>query len=436
MDHCIRKSPGGHTMCKIILSILIPFHLLTAVSLQAQDKSLLMELDRYSGVQMKEIEQQLNPLRDVIDPAHYILGPMDEISVYVWKEPFEVYTSAVNAEGYLVFNEIGLFSAAGMTLSDAEKEIDRLFSSRFTKDVKITSALTSLRPIVVDVLGAVETPGAYILTAQDRLIQAITSAGGFKEYAALDGIHIRRKDGTGEEVEFSRFLRSGCDEVNPFLYEGDRILVPEMEHYVILSGAVLSRENLGISREYDQSITELHRSREIYSEINANEEAVDFLNRFALFSPDADRKRIWIARYAEGRKDFTVIDLELEIRHDGSLTGKCVPLKCADHIMVPFFEPSVYVIGEVNVPGVYPYEPDRMIMEYIVKAGGATQYGKMSTVKMLGKGGEETKAEMYDFPESGAIIIVRPTFNFYVKEYLIPILSVSSFVLSLYLATR
>ena len=116
-------------------------------------------LEEVSRLHATKVEQKIEPMRETIDPDRYILGPMDEITVRVWKEPFETYVSLVNAEGLLVFEGIGSIEASGKKLSAVRGDIEGLFSSKFRENVTITSSLSGIRPILVDVLGAVRAPG-------------------------------------------------------------------------------------------------------------------------------------------------------------------------------------------------------------------------------------------------------------------------------------
>ena len=176
-----------------ILSIFI--FILSSFAVHSTELPLFGRIEDYSKLQKKAAEQTIQPLKSTIDPDTYILGPMDEITVQVWKEPFETYVSLVNAEGVLIFEGIGSLAASGKSLSEARVDIVRLFSSKFRESVKITSCLSGLRPILVDVVGAVRVPGTYELVAQDRLIQALRKAGGLREFAALSGIEIHRNGG-------------------------------------------------------------------------------------------------------------------------------------------------------------------------------------------------------------------------------------------------
>jgi competence protein ComEA len=60
----------------------------------------------------------------------------------------------------------------------------------------------AIRPVVVDVRGAVETPGVYELPPGARTQDAIAAAGGLSEVADLSTVNLARRLRDGEVVTF------------------------------------------------------------------------------------------------------------------------------------------------------------------------------------------------------------------------------------------
>jgi competence protein ComEA len=55
-------------------------------------------------------------------------------------------------------------------------------------------------PVLVHVLGAVRVPGLYELAGGDRLVDAVTAAGGFTDDADRGALNLARVVGDGEQV--------------------------------------------------------------------------------------------------------------------------------------------------------------------------------------------------------------------------------------------
>jgi protein involved in polysaccharide export with SLBB domain len=85
------------------------------------------------------------------------------------------------------------------------------------------------KPFTVNILGQIEKPGAYPMTKESRLFDALYQAGGFAGEAAIDKvtvIHIGVDSLVKEEFNVEEFLRSGDQKLNPLVIKGDTIYVP------------------------------------------------------------------------------------------------------------------------------------------------------------------------------------------------------------------
>jgi polysaccharide export outer membrane protein len=99
-----------------------------------------------------------------------------------------------------------------------------------------------------------------------------------------------------------------------------------------------------------------------------------------------------------------------------------------DVIFVPAFEDltqvaHIYVLGKVNRPGEYPYNPGRETMtltKLVAKAGDFHQYAKQSEVSVLRKEGNRTRAIKIDFEDILDLeiqdLVLQPNDLVYVPE--------------------
>ena len=94
------------------------------------------------------------------------------------------------------------------------------------------------RPFMVNVLGQVVRPGAYYVTDESRLFDAIYQAGGFVDEAAIDNVTIIHLNFRGlshprspvkSQVNVKEYLVSGDERYNPLLAKGDTIFIPMSE---------------------------------------------------------------------------------------------------------------------------------------------------------------------------------------------------------------
>lgn len=88
------------------------------------------------------------------------------------------------------------------------------------------------QPTSVNVTGQVVKPGAYVITEGMRLMDAIFTAGGFAEGAAIDGIaviHEEQSNAAVSQYSLRRYFTDGDLDANPVLENRDTIIVPTLE---------------------------------------------------------------------------------------------------------------------------------------------------------------------------------------------------------------
>lgn len=162
------------------------------------------------------------------DVARYRLNPQDVLRIFVWGEEELQREVAVQPDGSISFPLVGQVDAAGRTVEEVQAEIlERL--DRFIPDAVATVELLQAHGSKIYVMGEVAQPGEYALTGPLSIVQAISRAGGFTDYAATGRIRIlRRGDGQGTTftVDYDR-IASGADPAsNIELRPGDTVIVP------------------------------------------------------------------------------------------------------------------------------------------------------------------------------------------------------------------
>jgi len=74
--------------------------------------------------------------------------------------------------------------------------------------------------------GHVSNPNVIIVTSVMRLHEAILKAGNFKETGSYRKIRLIHADGSEESIDLSKFITMGDDNNDPYLKQGDKIIVP------------------------------------------------------------------------------------------------------------------------------------------------------------------------------------------------------------------
>ncbi len=314
-----------------------------------------------------------------VDPDQYYVGPADVISVNLWASPPIQHRLEVTPEGTLIVPTVGELKVSNLTLSEVKEMVLAAVKRRF---LNISATVTLLKPrsVVVSIRGEVLHEGEYILYATDRTNQAINLANvpspaddqlriaEVKRRMSLRSLVVTHKDGSRSHVDLIKFLATGEDTLNPYLREGDVIVVTQRD---------LSNNVFGIYGEVSlpgrYEFVEGDRvSDALLIAQGLTKNAVADSAELSHLSADGRTMRM------------EMIDLGSLVR--GSAEDKA--LSSGDRIVVRRTSElradyRVRVEGEVRFPGTYPITKDRTrISEVIRQAGGFTEFAALGAAEL------------------------------------------------------
>jgi Periplasmic protein involved in polysaccharide export len=162
-----------------------------------------------------------------VDPA-YKIGPQDVLRVDVWKEPEISRTLPVRPDGKVSLPLLNDVQAAGLTpVQLASKIADGL--RKYITNPQVTVGVTEINSRRIFVTGEVTKPGAFSLLPNMTVLQALSSSGGFTQFARLKNIYILRTE-DGKQVKhpfnYKEAVSGKHPEQNIILEGGDVIVVP------------------------------------------------------------------------------------------------------------------------------------------------------------------------------------------------------------------
>jgi polysaccharide export outer membrane protein len=168
------------------------------------------------------------PPKAAPEPPSYQIGPNDVLSIYVWKETELTRDVFVTPDGKISFPLIGEVVAEGRTVTELKQAIaDKL--QNFVTAPEVTVIVRESRSRTIYTIGKVTRPGPYPLAPDMTVIQALSAAGGFTEWADTKNILIIRREGGREtQLKFNYKEFTGGDNLgqNILLKPGDTIVVP------------------------------------------------------------------------------------------------------------------------------------------------------------------------------------------------------------------
>ena len=166
----------------------------------------------------------------------YIIGPLDELTIFVWRNPELGAKVQVRPDGRITTPLITDMPAVGKTPKMLADDIT-LQLSQYIQDPLVSVIVNKFAGTYsqqVRVIGATGKPASLPYRANMTLLDAMIAVGGLSEYAAGNRAKLIRFDkGTGTQKEYSLrlgdLLRRGNSKANVMLMPGDVIIIPESQ---------------------------------------------------------------------------------------------------------------------------------------------------------------------------------------------------------------
>lgn len=171
--------------------------------------------------------QTLQPPRPPAGPLYTIL-PNDTLEVFVWKEPELSRTVLVRPDGRISLPLIQDLQAAGLNPEELKRNIETGLKE-YVDVPNVTVIVSQIQSYRVFVTGKVARPGALMMEKPISVLQALSLAGGFAEFANTAETVIIR--GSGEDSTLFRFnypevIKGKNFSQNMLLRSGDVVVVP------------------------------------------------------------------------------------------------------------------------------------------------------------------------------------------------------------------
>ena len=137
----------------------------------------------------------------------------------------------VSPDGVITFPLAGSVKVGGLDVPHAEAALTEQLK-KYLINPQVSVFIKEYGNKIIYVLGEVQRPGSYPIPTEARLsvLEAVTLAGGFTQYAAQDRTRIiRKKSGKSETltVEVSAITKRGDKSQDLSLEPNDVVFVPE-----------------------------------------------------------------------------------------------------------------------------------------------------------------------------------------------------------------
>lgn len=275
------------------------------------------------------------PSLNLPTPSNYKLGPGDEVIIDVWGTNQVTIMETIAPDGVISIEDLGLVYLSGMTVEQATKHLRKEMSKIYagiddenpTSQIKVS--LGNGRTIQVNVMGEVEKPGTYSLSAFSTVFHALYNAGGVNKIGSLRNIQVARNGKNIASVDIYDFIMNGKTTHDIGLQEGDVIIVPPYETLVKIEG------NVKRPMRYEMK----------------NEETVATLLKYAgNFASDAYSRSLRVVR--QNGKEYQVLTVDdmdysvFKLRDGDVLTAEAILNR---------YENKLEIKGAVYRPGIYQF---------------------------------------------------------------------------------
>ena len=225
----------------------------------------------------------------------------------------------------------------------------------------------------VSVVGAVKNPGVYMVLPTSRVSEAIKFANTLVDTinvpvhaannASKRNITLKRNDSI-IKLDLLRFLILGEEKSNPYLEDGDIIIVPVIKEQVHIFGAIANKSDEKLLNSI---------------ELKSGDRITDIVELAMGLLPSADNQNAEIVRFIGNSSETETIDLSLNLIMSDIESKENILLQNDDRIYfreIPEYHNKSFItlIGEIAYEGTYAIENNRTtLLQIITKAGGPTE---------------------------------------------------------------
>jgi polysaccharide export outer membrane protein len=122
----------------------------------------------------------------------FVLGPEDVIEVVVWRTPDLSGQVVIRPDGKVSLPLIGDVPSSGMTADQLSSDIVERFKA-YKENPSVSVNVLEVNSYYVFVVGEVLVPGKLSMKSYTTILQAISLAGGFTQFASRNDIQVIRR---------------------------------------------------------------------------------------------------------------------------------------------------------------------------------------------------------------------------------------------------
>lgn len=174
------------------------------------------------------------------DPKMYVIQPNDLLEIVVWGEPDVSRTVLVRPDGRISLPLVQNLRVSQLTPVELKEQMENRLEE-YIDSPNVTVIVQAIQSYKIYIIGEVLNPGEIVREKPITVLQALTLAGGFQEFADESQIRIIRAYGKWIlpsvkkefparqlifEFSYNDVIKGKNTDQNIFLQSGDVVVVP------------------------------------------------------------------------------------------------------------------------------------------------------------------------------------------------------------------
>ena len=296
------------------------------------------------------------PTINVPTPESYIINTGDELLVEVWGAAESSTTQKVDNQGNIILPMAGKVHVGGLNFVEAKARINTALRKIYAgisapegsyAKVYTGVSIANIRTVKVNIIGEVEAPGTYSLSALSTVINALYASGGPTENGSFRNIQVVRGGKTIAHLDIYNFLLKGSQEGNINLNDQDVIIVPPYKNQVEVIGFV---------------------KREGIYEVKEGEKLSSLVDYFGGFKSNAYKDIMVVERIVGAKREVKEVPFS-----DAGKFAMQGGDKLLVHRLSDIYHNRISITGAVYQPGNYAYSEGMTVLDLIDKAAGVRE---------------------------------------------------------------
>jgi polysaccharide biosynthesis/export protein len=179
----------------------------------------------------------ISAVGDLPLPNEYKISLNDQFTIILSGSKEAIFDLNVNLNGSILLPELGSISVAGETFQEVKTKLKNLIEQSYI-GVQIDLSLKSLSAKKITIVGAVKTPGTYLVNPFSTISSALGYSGGISEIGTLRNIRLIRTNGKTYSFDLYKLLISGNRSDDITIESGDVIIIDPAKQFINITGQV------------------------------------------------------------------------------------------------------------------------------------------------------------------------------------------------------